>query len=333
MGSGCPEKLHVHMTDTIPRQVSEHVKRAMEATNSSRPLPRFDYLPAHACEPPHRPEEIPSPCYTEWRREVSGSDRSSCPYMEQPGRRVAIGPTGRPCMGTPHAPKTTPMTVPPKLQNVRKYYEFYEQSGYTTTECRELKKALHELADKGQINRFLKKGLRFLRREQAPAQPQLRDEECLTEVVATIAGGYAKRITRSAWKAQFRSAQQVLTTEQGPREANPTGMIRLPVCFGNKLRSKNLEVDFLVVDMPMAYNVILGRLTLHKVKAVIALYLISLQFEADDSSVGEIHGDQDGQGMLLGEHPALGRASKGVRTRGATPGGEAGKDWVGHHGS
>ncbi|KAJ8426885.1 hypothetical protein Cgig2_002733 [Carnegiea gigantea] len=43
------------------------------------------------------------------------------------------------------------------------------------------------------------------------------------------------------------------------QEVNPTRMIHLPVRFGDKLKSKNLEVDFLVVDVPMAYNVILGR--------------------------------------------------------------------------
>ena len=53
----------------------------------------------------------------------------------------------------------------------------------------------------------------------------------------------------------------------GGQEVNPMGMIRLPVRFGDKIKSKNLEVDFLVVDVPTAYNVILGRLTLHKVKA------------------------------------------------------------------
>ncbi|KAJ8441282.1 hypothetical protein Cgig2_013697 [Carnegiea gigantea] len=50
----------------------------------------------------------------------------------------------------------------------------------------------------------------------------------------------------------------------GRQEVNPTGMIRLPIRFGDKLRSKNLEVDFLVVDVPTAYNVILGSPTLHK---------------------------------------------------------------------
>ncbi|KAJ8434797.1 hypothetical protein Cgig2_033747 [Carnegiea gigantea] len=43
------------------------------------------------------------------------------------------------------------------------------------------------------------------------------------------------------------------------QEVNPTSMIRLPVRFGDKLKVKNLEVDFLVVDIPTAYNVILGR--------------------------------------------------------------------------
>ncbi|KAJ8425383.1 hypothetical protein Cgig2_011767 [Carnegiea gigantea] len=108
-------------------------------------------------------------------------------------------------------------------------------SGHTMTECRDLGKALHELADKGQINRFLKRRPRFLRREQEPAQPQLCDKECSMEVVATIARGYVEGITRSASKTQLRSAQ-----------------------------SKNLEVDFVVVDVPMTYTVILGHPTIHK---------------------------------------------------------------------
>ena len=55
----------------------------------------------------------------------------------------------------------------------------------------------------------------------------------------------------------------------GRQEVNPTGMIRLPVRFGDKLKAKSLEVDFLFVDVPTAYNVIPGRPTLHKVKAII----------------------------------------------------------------
>jgi len=55
------------------------------------------------------------------------------------------------------------MTAPLESQNGWKYYKFHEKSGHTTTECLELKKTLHELADKGQIDRFLKRGPQFLR--------------------------------------------------------------------------------------------------------------------------------------------------------------------------
>ncbi|KAJ8449175.1 hypothetical protein Cgig2_027177 [Carnegiea gigantea] len=109
----------------------------MEAANSARPFPNFDYIPTHGSKPSHWLERIPSPHYKEQEREVSRSDRSDRPYTEPP-----------------------PMTVPPKPQNVRKCCEFHEQSGHTTTKCRELKKALRKLADKGMIDRFLKRGSR-----------------------------------------------------------------------------------------------------------------------------------------------------------------------------
>ncbi|KAJ8423700.1 hypothetical protein Cgig2_003384 [Carnegiea gigantea] len=206
------------MTDAITRQVSEQVKRVMKAANSARPLPHFNYIPTHVVEPSHRLERVPSPRYSERERAVSRLNRSVWPYTEQLGRRVAARPSGRPMQGTtvrghPMLRRLPPMIAPLKSKNARKYCEFHKQSEHTTTECRELKKALHELADKGQIDRFLKRGPRFLRREQEPAQPQSRDEECSMEVVATIAGGYTEGMTRSAWKAQLRSAQQVLTTK------------------------------------------------------------------------------------------------------------------------
>ncbi|KAJ8419758.1 hypothetical protein Cgig2_011796 [Carnegiea gigantea] len=76
------------------------------------------------------------------------------------------------------------------------------------------------------------------------------------------------------------------------QEVNPTEMIRLSVRFGDKTKSKSLEVDFLIVDVPTGYNVIIGRPTLHKVKAVIAPCLLQLQLEADDGNIGKMRGDQ-----------------------------------------
>ncbi|KAJ8444096.1 hypothetical protein Cgig2_025097 [Carnegiea gigantea] len=110
------------MTDAITRQV----RRAIEAANSARPLPHFDHILTHRGEPSHWPERILSPHYTERGQKISQLDRRGHPHTGQLGRRAAIGPSGRPT--------------------------------HTTTKCRELKKGLHELADKGQIDRFLKRG-------------------------------------------------------------------------------------------------------------------------------------------------------------------------------
>lgn len=78
----------------------------------------------------------------------------------------------------------------------------------------------------------------------------------------------------------------------GGQEELPTRTVRLPVRFGDKTRFRSQEIDFLVVDVPTAYNVILGRPTLHRVKAVVAPYLLQLQFKADDGAIGELQGNQ-----------------------------------------
>ncbi|KAJ8425107.1 hypothetical protein Cgig2_013837 [Carnegiea gigantea] len=93
--------------------------------------------------------------------------------------------------------------------------------------------------------------------EHEPTWPEPQDKECSTEIITTITDGNAEGITRSTWKAQLRGAQQ---------EVNPTGIICLPLRFGDKVKARNLEVDFLVVDVPTTYNVILGRPTLHIIK-------------------------------------------------------------------
>ncbi|KAJ8451468.1 hypothetical protein Cgig2_017859 [Carnegiea gigantea] len=48
------------------------------------------------------------------------------------------------------------------------------------------------------------------------------------------------------------------------QEVNLTGMIHLPLRFGDKLKARNLEADFLVINISIAYNIILGRPTIHK---------------------------------------------------------------------
>ncbi|KAJ8435158.1 LOW QUALITY PROTEIN: hypothetical protein Cgig2_007779 [Carnegiea gigantea] len=62
-------------------------------------------------------------------------------------------------------------------------------------------------------------------------------------------------------------------------------------------------------DVPVTYNVILGWPTLHRVEAVIASYLLELQYEADDGSK-TTRRLEDSPGMLPYQHSVIGGTLK-----------------------
>ena len=53
----------------------------------------------------------------------------------------------------------------------------------------------------------------------------------------------------------------------------------------------NKEIDFLIVDYPSTYNIILGRPTLNRLRAVTSTYHLKVKFPTAHG-VGEIRGDQ-----------------------------------------
>ncbi|XP_021835955.2 uncharacterized protein [Spinacia oleracea] len=73
---------------------------------------------------------------------------------------------------------------------------------------------------------------------------------------------------------------------------HPIGVINLPVRFGDRKDGQKMGVNFLIVKDLTAYNVILGRPTLNKIKAVVVTHLMLLKFVCDDGAIGTIHGDQ-----------------------------------------
>ncbi|KAJ8422673.1 hypothetical protein Cgig2_003217 [Carnegiea gigantea] len=60
--------------------------------------------------------------------------------------------------GNPMLSRLRPTATPAKFKNKNNYCEYHENYGHTTSEYRELKRALHELANQGQLNSFLRRG-------------------------------------------------------------------------------------------------------------------------------------------------------------------------------
>ncbi|RWW63913.1 hypothetical protein BHE74_00028886 [Ensete ventricosum] len=67
-------------------------------------------------------------------------------------------------------------------------------------------------------------------------------------------------------------------------------MTTLPSTIGEEPYTKALMVVFMVVDLPSAYNAIIGRSTLNKLRAVVSTFHRSMKFPTD-ARVGEARSD------------------------------------------
>ncbi len=69
------------------------------------------------------------------------------------------------------------------------------------------------------------------------------------------------------------------------------GIVTLPITIGTYPKQVSKTVDFLVVDCPSAYNTIIGRPTLNRLRAVTSTYHLLIKFPTEHG-VGEVRGDQ-----------------------------------------
>ncbi|XP_009405170.2 uncharacterized protein LOC103988354 [Musa acuminata AAA Group] len=70
---------------------------------------------------------------------------------------------------------------------------------------------------------------------------------------------------------------------------SPLGAVTLPLTLGAPPRTKMVMSTFLVVDLPTAYNAILGRPTLNKIRAVVSTYHQTVKFPTH-TGIGEVWG-------------------------------------------
>jgi hypothetical protein len=71
----------------------------------------------------------------------------------------------------------------------------------------------------------------------------------------------------------------------------PIGIIPLPVTAGTVPRLSTVILDFLVIDRPSAYNAIVGRLALNKLRAATSTYHLMMKFPIE-KGVRVVRGDQ-----------------------------------------
>jgi hypothetical protein len=74
-------------------------------------------------------------------------------------------------------------------------------------------------------------------------------------------------------------------------KVQPIGVITLLITAGSTPKQASVMADFLVIDRPSAYNAIIGRPTLNKLRAITSTYHLKMKFPTDHG-IGEVRGDQ-----------------------------------------
>jgi hypothetical protein len=69
------------------------------------------------------------------------------------------------------------------------------------------------------------------------------------------------------------------------------GVILLPITCGTSPRDSIVMVDFLVIDRPSAYNAIIDRPALNKLRAITSTYYLMMKFPTKNG-IGELKGNQ-----------------------------------------
>ena len=78
-------------------------------------------------------------------------------------------------------------------------------------------------------------------------------------------------------KERLRPFTSPLVSFTGDRVV-PKGVVKLTIIAGTYPAQVSKEIDFLVVDCPLTYNVILGRPTLKKLRAATSTYYLKVKF-------------------------------------------------------
>ena len=88
---------------------------------------------------------------------------------------------------------------------------------------------------------------------------------------------------------KLRPFESPLVSFSGDR-VYPKGIVTLTVTVGSYPRQLTRQLDFLVVDYPSLYNVIIRRPTLNRWKAAMSTYCLKVNF-LTENGVGKVKGD------------------------------------------
>ncbi|XP_075658632.1 uncharacterized protein LOC142628406 [Castanea sativa] len=203
-----------------------------------------------------------------------------------------------------------PLHSSPNVRDKKKYCCFHKNPDYYTEDCRDLKDEIEELIWKRKLQKYVKKGdsnrskdnkkdkhgASSKDEDHTSHRPQSAIWEIKTITGGSSTGGLFKSLKKSQQRqlkldlGRLRPFESPLVKFSGDR-VYLKGIVTLTFIVGFYLRQLTRRLDFLVIDCPSSYNVIIGRPTLNCWKAAISTYCLKVKFPIENG-VSEVKGDQ-----------------------------------------
>ncbi|XXG59194.1 hypothetical protein AAC387_Pa04g1317 [Persea americana] len=209
----------------------------------------------------------------------------------------------------PFFKRPRPMTTDPSSRDQSKFCAYHKQNGHRTDECRSYKFHLENLVKEGHLRDYIKDEGRG---DDRPPRQDADNQDSQPEGIINVIHLAAPPKKSSQARAEASSSEVLyydcfkklklkdedLQAARTPlvgfssKPVYPKGKISLRVQVGGACR----QVDFLVVDVPSPYNVIMGRTWLHSMEAVPSTRHQKLKFPLENRSgrteVITVRGDQ-----------------------------------------
>uniref|UniRef100_A0A2N9I9Y3 Uncharacterized protein n=1 Tax=Fagus sylvatica TaxID=28930 RepID=A0A2N9I9Y3_FAGSY len=184
-----------------------------------------------------------------------------------------------------------------------KYCHFHRDHGHNTENCYDLKWQIEELIKQGKLQPLMGE-IHMINGGMAAGGTSRSSRKAyacqIQNVLVTQKANKTPRLEDLPITFTEEDARQVVhlhddalvvTLEIAGTSVYPLGIISLQIIAGTYPKQATRRVEFLVVDCPSAYNVIIGCPTLNRLRAITSTYHLLVRFPTENG-IGEMKGDQ-----------------------------------------